>query len=117
MILVLGYCAFPAMWLGYKKMPLAKKIHNKILYTDADTQKADYQMAFAAIVGILGVGLGFWWMDSLPALFISVSVIKDGVSNLKNTVFDRMDRSPMDVTNSHPDELVKDIIEVILAFP
>ena len=115
MILVLCYSAFPAMWLGYKKMPLAKKIHNKILYTDADTQKADYQTAFAAMVGIIGVGLGFWWMDSLAALFISVSVIKDGVSNLKNAVFDLMDRSPMDVTNSHPDELVEDIIEVMAA--
>lgn len=117
MILVLCYSAFPSIWLGYKKMPLAKKIHNKILFTDAETQKADYQTAFAAIIGIIGVGLGFWWMDALAALAISVSVILDGVRNLKNAVSDLMDRSPMDVSSSKPDELVQEIIETVAEFP
>ncbi|MDX1472171.1 MAG: cation transporter, partial [Flavobacteriaceae bacterium] len=42
MILVLVYSSIPAMIIGRKKLPLAKKLHNKILYTDAQAQKADY---------------------------------------------------------------------------
>ena len=117
MIVALCYSAFPAMWLGYKKMPLAKKMHNKILFTDANTQKADYQTAFAAVAGIIGVGLGFWWMDSLAALLISVSVIKDGLENLKNAVSDLMDRSPSDVTGSTPDGLIDEIRELASEWP
>lgn len=117
MILALCYSAFPSMWLGYKKMPLAKKMHNKILFTDADTQKADYQTALAAMAGILGVGLGFWWMDSLAALLISLSIIKDGITNLKNAVADLMDRSPMDVTGDKPDGLVDEIRELAAQWP
>lgn len=117
MILVLCYSAFPAMWLGYKKLPLAKKIHNKILFTDAETQKADYQTALAAIIGILGVGLGYWWMDAVAALAISVSVIVDGTRNLKNAVSDLMDRTPMDVSSSKPDDLVQEIKELVEELP
>lgn len=35
MIVALLYSAIPAMILGFKKLPKAKKLHNKILYTDA----------------------------------------------------------------------------------
>ncbi len=117
MILALCYSAFPAMVLGFKKLPLAKRLHNKILYTDADTQKADYQTAFAAIAGIIGIGLGWWWMDSLAALFISAAVIKDGFKNLKNSILDLMDRTPMDVTSTSPDPLVDEIRKRVLEYP
>src|SRR5690606_22682408 len=113
MILVLCYSAFPAMWLGHKKLPYAKKLHNKILYTDAATQKADYLTAFAAIVGILGVGIGWWWADAAAALFISISVVKDGVENLKNAVADLMDRRPMGIKSKNPDPLVHEVKTMI----
>ncbi|TVZ28518.1 cation diffusion facilitator family transporter [Gillisia sp. Hel_I_86] len=113
MIAALVYSAIPSMILGYKKLPIAKKLHNKILYTDANTQKADYMTAFAAVLGILGVGLGFWWMDATAALFISISVIKDGFINLKDAIKDLMDRRPVHVDDSKPDELVDTIEELV----
>ena len=113
MIAALFYSSIPSMILGYKKLPIAKKLHNKILYTDAETQKADYMTAFAAMLGILGVGLGYWWMDAAAALFISLSVIKDGYINLKDAIQDLMDRRPVHVDNSKPDELVEIIEELI----
>ena len=109
MLLALVYSALPAMLLGYKKLPIAKKLHNKILFTDADTQKADYMTAFAAMLGILGVGLGFWWADALAAIFISFSVLLDGYKNLKNAIKDLMDRHPMTVEREEKDELVDKI--------
>ncbi|MCG2419057.1 cation diffusion facilitator family transporter [Aequorivita sp. F47161] len=117
MILALIYSALPAMWLGYKKLPLAKKLHNKILHTDATTQKADYMTAFAAIVGILGIGIGLWWMDAAAAIFISVSVIKDGFSNLKSAIADLMERRPQDVNNEEPDPLIQEISDKVSAWP
>ena len=109
MILVLLYSSIPAMILGHKKLPLAKKLHNKILFTDADAQKADYTTGFAAMVGIAGVGLGWWWADSVAAIIISLSIIKDGFSDLRNAVFDLMDRHPEHVDGNGRDELIDDL--------
>ncbi|MGB8704533.1 MAG: cation transporter, partial [Gillisia sp.] len=39
MLVALVYSSGPAMILGFKKLPKAKKLHNKVLFTDADTQK------------------------------------------------------------------------------
>jgi len=107
MIAVLIYSSLPAMYLGYKKLPLAKKLHNKILYTDANAQKADYMTGFAAMAGILGLGMGWWWADASAALFISFSVLKDGYTNLKDAVQDLMDRKPVHIKDEKPDELVE----------
>lgn len=113
MIAVLIYSGAPAVWLGYKKMPLAKKLHNKILFTDAATQKADYMTAFAAIVGIVGIGFGIWWADAAAALFISFSIIKDGYKNLKDAVSDLMDRYPMDLKSKNPNEILAQVNEIV----
>ncbi|MCF4101723.1 cation diffusion facilitator family transporter [Gillisia sp. M10.2A] len=116
MIAALVYSALPPVYLGYKKLPIAKKLHNKILYTDADTQKADYLTAFAAMAGIIGVGLGFWWADATAALFISFSVLKDGYSNLKNAIKDLMDRHPVHVESSEKDELVEELKNFVISW-
>ena len=109
MILALVWASLPAVVIGYKKLPLAKKLHNKILYTDANTQKADYTTAFAAMLGITGLAFGLWWADSAAALFISLSVLKDGYTNLKTAVLDLMDRHPVHVDTQENDELVEGI--------
>lgn len=109
MILALVWASLPSVVIGYKKLPLAKKLHNKILYTDANTQKADYTTAFAAMLGITGLAFGLWWADSAAALFISFSVLKDGYTNLKTAVLDLMDRHPVHVDTQENDELVEGI--------
>jgi len=113
MIAALIYSGAPAVWLGYKKMPLAKKLHNKILFTDAATQKADYMTSFAAVIGVVGLGFGLWWADSAAALFISFSVIKDGFNNLKNSVSDLMDRYPMDLKSKKPNDILTDVNQIV----
>ncbi len=113
MIVVLVYSAVPAMILGHKKMPLSKKLHNKILFTDADTQKADYMTALAAMLGILGVGFGLWWADATAALFISFSVLGDGIKNLKNSVKDLSDRHPVHVHDKKEDKLIREVEKLV----
>lgn len=116
MILALLYSAIPAMILGFKKLPKAKKLHNKILYTDAEAQKADYMTAFAAIVGILGVGAGIWWADSAAALFISFSVVKDGFKYITTAIKDLMDRYPVTLKEQKKHPLVEEVHQLVLSW-
>lgn len=113
MILALIYSSFPAMILGFKKLPIAKKLHNKVLFTDAQAQKADYMTSLAAIIGILGVGLGYWWADAVAAIFISVSVLKDGYTSLKNSILDLMDRHPVTIEGQKNDPLIEEIEDLV----
>jgi len=113
MILALIYSAVPAMILGFKKLPLAKKLHNKLLYTDADGQKADYMTAFAAIVGILGVGAGIWWADAAAALVISASILRDGLKNVKASTLDLMDRYPRTTAKQKEDKRIEEVRDLV----
>jgi len=113
MIVALLYSSIPSVILGNKKMPLAKKLHNKILYTDADTQKADYMTAFAAMAGIIGIGSGWWWADAVAALLIGFSVLYDGVTRVKTAVIDLMDRTPVRTEDSVDDPLVSEVQAVV----
>ncbi|ARS34543.1 cation transporter [Pontibacter actiniarum] len=106
MLLALSWSAGPAVLIGRKKLPYAKHLHNKVLYTDANTQKADWQTASAAMLGIIGVGFGLWWADSVAALFISLSVIKDGYTRLTSSVKDLVDQIPTHVQNEQVHPLV-----------
>lgn len=116
MIVALLYSAIPAMILGFKKLPKAKKLHNKILYTDAEAQKADYMTAFAAIIGILGVGAGIWWADAAAALFISFSVARDGFKHISTAIEDLMDRYPVTLKKQKKDPLIDEIHKLVLSW-
>src|SRR3712207_8877927 len=41
--------------------------------------------AVGAIVGVLGIGLGFWWADAVAALLISGSILQDRKSTRLNS--------------------------------
>jgi cation diffusion facilitator family transporter len=103
MMAALIYSAVPAVVLGLKKIPLAKKLHDKILFTDAEMNKADWMTAAAAFLGVLGIGFGIWWADSAAASLISIDIIYDGYGNLKTAVLDLMDRIPLTVDHKRAD--------------
>lgn len=109
MIAALLYSSIPAVFLGRMKLPLAEKLHEKNLYTDAQMNKADWMTALAAIFGIVGIGLGWWWADAVAALLISIDIIKDGFTNLKQAVFDLMDETPKTVNEQETDPLIEKV--------
>jgi hypothetical protein len=45
--------------------------------------------------GVIGVGLGFWWMDPVAAAIVSTSILKDGVQNVGSAIADLIERRPM----------------------
>lgn len=94
MIAALVYSVIPPLILGRIKQPVAKRINDKVLHTDALMQKADWQTGLAAIAGIVGIGLGWWWADASAALFIALSIIKDAIGALEQAVAELLDGTP-----------------------
>jgi cation diffusion facilitator family transporter len=104
MIAALLYSGVPAVFLGRAKLRLADDLHDKVLYADAQMNKADWMTVTAAIVGIVGIGFGLWWADAVAALFISVDIVHDGWKNVRAAVHDLMDARPRrhDAREYHP---------------
>jgi len=93
------------IYFGRVKMRLARELHNKVLYADADMNKADWMTAVGSIVGVAGIGIGLWWMDAAAATFIAASILWDGVTNTRAAITDLMDTraTTFDDARPHPD--------------
>ena len=91
MVAALTYTLVPPVLLGRAKLRPARELHDKVLYADADMNKADWQTAAAGIVGVLGIGIGLWWLDAVAAILIGASVTHDGWKNLRTALGDLMD--------------------------
>lgn len=83
MVAVLVLALIAPMILGRMKKKLAEPLHDKVLYADADMNRGDWASTTASIVGVLGIGVGLWWADSVAAIAISASILHDGVKNLR----------------------------------
>lgn len=94
MIAALAYSVVPPVILGRLKQPLAEKLSDKVLHTDALMQKADWMTGVAAIFGIAGVGFGLWWADSAAALLIALDIVNDGYKALKIATAELLDGVP-----------------------
>lgn len=104
MVAALIYSVIPPVILGRMKKPLARDTMDKILYTDADMNAADWKTGLAGIAGIIGIGFGFWWADAAAAGLISFDVLRDGVRNLRIAVAELLDGAPreLDSPDIHP---------------
>ncbi|GAA1165285.1 cation transporter [Ornithinimicrobium humiphilum] len=104
MIAVMVYTGIGPVILGRMKLPLAEQLHDKVLHADADMNKADWMTGAGAILGVLGIGIGLWWADAAAALFISVSILRDGWGNVQHAVTGLMDKTAqtVDDTDEHP---------------
>lgn len=109
MVAALAYTALPPVLLGRAKLPLAEALHDRVLYADADMNKADWMTALGGIIGVVGIGLGIWWADAAAALFISGSILRDGVRNLRVAVTALMDARAETVDGSRAHPLVGEI--------
>jgi divalent metal cation (Fe/Co/Zn/Cd) transporter len=103
MIAALVYSVVPPFVLGRMKLPLARDLHEKALQTDADINKGDWLAGLAGVLGILGIGFGYWWADSVAAGLISFEIIRDGYGDLRNSVSQLMHRRPTDVEGANDD--------------
>mgnify|MGYP000202225332 CR=1 FL=1 len=104
MIAALAYSVIPPVILGRMKKPLAEATMDKVLYTDADMNAADWKTGLAGIAGIIGIALGFWWADALAAGIIAVDILRDGLRNMRISVAELLDGAPRELssTDIHP---------------
>lgn len=114
MLGALLWSTIPPHFLGKAKGPLAEKLHDKVLFADADTNTADWQMGTATMLGIVAIGFGWWWADGLMSVVLSTSIIFDGYQNLKQAVADLLGQTPKTVDREHDDPLVGQVRDVLL---
>lgn len=117
MIAALAYTAVPPVLLGRAKLPLASDLHDRVLYADADMNKADWMTAVGGIAGVLGIGVGLWWADAVAALFISGSILHDGVRNMRTAVTALMDSRAVTVDGKGVHPLVGAVDERLAEVP
>jgi divalent metal cation (Fe/Co/Zn/Cd) transporter len=113
MLCAVVYTAVPSVFLGRAKLKLAPKIHDKVLFADAQMMKADWMAETATATGVLGVGLGFWWVDPIAASLVSMSILHDGWANLRSAVGDLIERRPMKTDRSGPEALPDELREAM----
>ena len=107
MIGVMALTIAPPVIIGRRKLRLADTLHDKLLAADADMNKADWTTAVGSIVGVLGIGLGFWWADAAAALFIAAGILRDGVRNVRTSVLDLVDRRTQTLDGDSPHPVVE----------
>jgi len=105
MLGALAYSTVPQVLLGRLKQPLARELNDKVLYADAEMNRADWLTGVAAMAGVIGIGLGLWWADAVAASIISLDIVRDGGKNLRVAVDDLMDKEPTVVDDSRADPL------------
>lgn len=88
------YSLIPPMLIGRKELPLAEALNDKLLHTDALMNKANWLTGAAGLFGVLGLGMGWWWADSLAAAIISVDIINDGIKALRSATAELVDGAP-----------------------
>ena len=109
MIAALSFSLSVGVLLGRLKRPVAKKLHDKELQAEAQMNRAEWMSEGAAIVGILLVGFGHWWGDAVAAAFISVEIVRDGWTNMRQVVGDLMDESPTIMGEHELEDLPKQV--------
>lgn len=114
MLAAIAYSAIPAAILGRMKLRLAPKIHDKVLFADAQMMRADWLAEIAAAAGVIGAGFGLWWLDPLTAILVAADILKDGASNLKTAVLDLLGRHPMKTDQSGREPLPEQVRDLLL---
>lgn len=103
MVAVMAVTGIGPVILGRMKKKLAVPLQDKVLHADADMNKADWMTSLSTIVGVLGIGIGWWWMDAVAAIAVSFSIVWDGITNLRTAVRDITDARATDLDGDpHP---------------
>ncbi len=106
MLAALAYSIIPMAVFGRLKERAALPIHDRALYADAAMAKADWLSGGAAVLGVLGVGMGFWWADATAALVVALDILHDGVGQIRGAVSRLIGAKPRTVGRDSEDALV-----------
>jgi cobalt-zinc-cadmium efflux system protein len=97
MLAAQAYASIPPLIIGRMELPLAKRLSDKLIHTDALMNKANWQTGVAGFLGVAGLGFGLWWADAVAATFISLSIVWDGWRSLKVATSELVDGVPREL--------------------
>jgi divalent metal cation (Fe/Co/Zn/Cd) transporter len=97
MLAAQAYACIPPAIIGHKELPLAQRLRDKLIHTDALMNKANWQTGVAGFAGITLLGFGLWWGDAVAAAIISASIIWDGWRALKVAIAELNDGVPREL--------------------
>lgn len=117
MVGVMAVIAIAPFFFAHAKKKLATKLNNKLLYADAAMAKADWSTNLASVIGVLGIGLGLWWLDGAAATFIAAGILWDGLTNTKAAVLDLIDEHATSHDEGKAEPLVVQAEQTLLALP
>lgn len=109
MIAALAYSIVLPVIFGRLKMGPARTLHDKTLFADALMNKADWTTGLAAAVGILGIGMGWWWADAAAAILIALDVLHDGYKHTGAAIRDLSDEMPRTIDDKEFDPLIGEV--------
>jgi cobalt-zinc-cadmium efflux system protein len=98
------YAMIPPMIIGRKELPLAETLADKLLHTDALMNKANWMTGAAGVAGIIGLGMGWWWADSVAAAFISFDILHDGIKAIRSSTAELVDGTPRGLASAEISE-------------
>ena len=101
----LTYSMLVPVIAGRSRQRLAIDLHDKGLYADATMGRASWLAGGAAIVGVVGIGLGLWWADFIATLLIGADILRHGGRHLYTAVCDLIDEVPRELGSSRVDPL------------
>ena len=97
MLAAQAYACIPPAIIGHMELPLANRLRDKLIHTDAKMNKANWQTGVAGFVGVALLGFGLWWADAVAAALISLGIIWDGWQALKVAIAELVDGIPHDL--------------------
>jgi cation diffusion facilitator family transporter len=109
MLAALAYSIVPMAVFGRLKEKAALHIHDRALFADAAMAKADWMSGTAAVAGVLGVGLGYWWTDAAAALAVSLDILHDGVRQIRGAVSRLLGARPRTIAKEREDVIIEDV--------
>ncbi|MCO6187849.1 cation diffusion facilitator family transporter [Rhizobium sp. L1K21] len=113
MMAALAYSVIPPVIIGRLKQPVSKRLRDKVLHTDALMQKADWMTGLAGILGVSGVGFGFWWADSVAAALIALDIAHDGLRAARVAIAELSDGMPRELGGTKIDKDAKALKSVL----
>ncbi len=113
MIAALLWSAIPILIIGRIKTKLAAQLHDKVLHADAAMNRADWLTAGAALIGVVGIGFGVWWLDAAAAIVIGADIAHDGFKYTRAAMKDLLDARPRTPDDSAVHPLVPEVRELV----
>jgi divalent metal cation (Fe/Co/Zn/Cd) transporter len=117
MLAVLLLAAVPEFFLGRAKLPVAKALRDRALWTDATVDAANWKSNLAAIAGIAGLAVGFGKADALFASLIALDILHDGLRALVAATADLMDQAPRTIDGRAADPLPARLHRAVARLP